>query len=154
MLLHTTPSHPSPPADGSGPELTRRQRLQLAVRDYGSTVMVFHITISLASLGAFYTAVSRSAECCVGLGTSLKPFQLLRACPSSHIALDEPNNYGDATCPDLMFKRKCRYRTEKKSWQYPGKWQYSDRPPGITVKKEQEDTSRNLTLSFLAAAST
>ena len=62
MLLHTTPSYPSPP-DGSAPELTRRQRLQLAVRDYGSTVMVFHITISLASLGAFYTAVSRSAEC-------------------------------------------------------------------------------------------
>ena len=63
MLLHTTPSHPSPPDGSSAPELTRRQRLQLAVRDYGSTVMVFHITISLASLGAFYTAVSRSAEC-------------------------------------------------------------------------------------------
>merc|ERR1719414_558970 len=64
MLLHTTPSHPSPPDDGSAPEreLTRRQRLQLAVRDYGSTVMVFHVTISLASLGALYTAVSSGLD--------------------------------------------------------------------------------------------
>lgn len=40
-------------------ELTRRQQLQRAVKEYGSTVMVFHITISLMSLGGFYLAVSR-----------------------------------------------------------------------------------------------
>ncbi|XP_065203031.1 protein FAM210B, mitochondrial-like isoform X3 [Planococcus citri] len=37
--------------------LTARQKLQNAVKDYGSTVLVFHITISLISLGGFYLAV-------------------------------------------------------------------------------------------------
>ena len=40
-------------------KLSQRQRLQLSVKHYGSGVMVFHITISLASLGLFYLAVSR-----------------------------------------------------------------------------------------------
>jgi ribosomal protein L9 len=39
--------------------LSKRQQLKLAVRDYGATVMVFHITISLASLGICYAAISR-----------------------------------------------------------------------------------------------
>lgn len=39
--------------------LTRGQKLQKAVKEYGSTVMVFHVTISLISLGTFYLAVSR-----------------------------------------------------------------------------------------------
>ena len=43
----------------SGEEVSKRVQLKNAVRDYGSTVIVFHVAISLASLGAFYTAVSR-----------------------------------------------------------------------------------------------
>ncbi|XP_014787632.1 uncharacterized protein LOC106881681 [Octopus bimaculoides] len=43
-------------------ELTRRQQLQRAVKEYGSTVMVFHITISLMSLGGFYLAVSSGID--------------------------------------------------------------------------------------------
>ena len=42
-----------------GEELSKRVQLKNAVRDYGSTVIVFHVAISLASLGGFYTAVSR-----------------------------------------------------------------------------------------------
>ena len=38
---------------------TSRERLKAAVRDYGSTVVIFHISISLASLGFFYTLVAR-----------------------------------------------------------------------------------------------
>jgi len=39
-------------------QLTPRQKLKRAVKDYGATVMVFHISIALASLGIFYTLVS------------------------------------------------------------------------------------------------
>lgn len=37
----------------------RVTQLRIAVRDYGSTVMVFHITMSLASLGFFYMLIAR-----------------------------------------------------------------------------------------------
>lgn len=40
-------------------KLTQRQRLQRAVKEYGATVIVFHICIGLTSLGGFYVAVSR-----------------------------------------------------------------------------------------------
>ncbi len=40
-------------------QLTQRQKLQRTVKDYGATVVVFHIGISLMSLGGFYLAVSR-----------------------------------------------------------------------------------------------
>lgn len=40
-------------------KLTQRQKLKLAVRDYGSTVVIFHITVGLLSLGFFYLLVSR-----------------------------------------------------------------------------------------------
>ena len=51
-------------SSGSGSEppssdLTSVQKLKMAVKDYGSTVVVFHIGISLMSLGGFYAAVSR-----------------------------------------------------------------------------------------------
>ena len=36
-------------------------KLKLAVKDYGATVIVFHVTISIASLGICYTAVARCA---------------------------------------------------------------------------------------------
>lgn len=39
--------------------LTPREKLKKAIKDYGSTVIVFHIAISLVSLGFFYQLVSR-----------------------------------------------------------------------------------------------
>nr|KAG5687251.1 hypothetical protein BaRGS_016426 [Batillaria attramentaria] len=48
---------------GAGEEqLTQREKLKRAVKEYGSTVIVFHITISLASLGGFYLAVSSGID--------------------------------------------------------------------------------------------
>ena len=46
-------------------QLTQRQKLQRAVKEYGSTVIVFHVAISLASLGGFYLAVSRWGAYCM-----------------------------------------------------------------------------------------
>ncbi|XP_074646402.1 uncharacterized protein LOC141902528 [Tubulanus polymorphus] len=37
--------------------LSQRQKLQRAIKDYGSTVVVFHVGISLMSLGGFYGLV-------------------------------------------------------------------------------------------------
>lgn len=39
--------------------LTAREKLKNAIKDYGSTVLVFHIAISLVSLGIFYQLVNR-----------------------------------------------------------------------------------------------
>lgn len=39
--------------------LSQKEKLKRAVRDYGATVIVFHVTISLMSLGTAYLAVSR-----------------------------------------------------------------------------------------------
>lgn len=55
-----------PPSSGDEnrhepPSNNRVARLKAAVRDYGSTVVVFHVGISLASLGIFYTLVARLA---------------------------------------------------------------------------------------------
>ena len=49
---------PTSPTEPEG-QVSQRQRLKMAVRDYGSTVVVFHVCISLISLGGFYLAVSR-----------------------------------------------------------------------------------------------
>ncbi|XP_071442833.1 uncharacterized protein [Hetaerina americana] len=38
--------------------LSRKDKLKKAVKDYGATVIVFHVGISLLSLGGFYLAVS------------------------------------------------------------------------------------------------
>lgn len=38
---------------------TGRQKLKKAVKEYGATVVIFHVGISLMSLGFFYTLVSR-----------------------------------------------------------------------------------------------
>ncbi|ESO96591.1 hypothetical protein LOTGIDRAFT_99569, partial [Lottia gigantea] len=51
-------------------KLSQKQRLKLAVKDYGSTVIVFHIGISLMSLGGFYLAVSSGIDM-VGILTRL-----------------------------------------------------------------------------------
>ncbi|XP_036366581.1 uncharacterized protein LOC115221468 isoform X2 [Octopus sinensis] len=59
----TTPAPDTARGTSEAPlELTRRQQLQRAVKEYGSTVMVFHITISLMSLGGFYLAVSSGID--------------------------------------------------------------------------------------------
>jgi hypothetical protein len=55
------------PTDGPNPsqsndpnnQLSQKDRLKKAVKEYGSTVIVFHIVISLMSLGGFYALVSR-----------------------------------------------------------------------------------------------
>lgn len=39
--------------------LSPREKLKAAVKDYGATVFIFHIAISLTSLGIFYQLVSR-----------------------------------------------------------------------------------------------
>lgn len=39
--------------------LSRKEKLKNAVKEYGATVIVFHVAISLVSLGGFYLAVSR-----------------------------------------------------------------------------------------------
>lgn len=49
----------APPA-----KVSRRARLKAAIRDYGSTVIVFHVAISLASLGIFYTLLARYKNNC------------------------------------------------------------------------------------------
>ena len=43
-----------------GKNLALRDRLKFVVAEYGSTAIVFHVTISLTSLGLCYTAVKRS----------------------------------------------------------------------------------------------
>lgn len=39
--------------------LTSKEKLKQAVKDYGATVIIFHISISVISLGACYLLVSR-----------------------------------------------------------------------------------------------
>lgn len=39
--------------------LSRKEMLKKAMKDYGSTVIIFHVGISLVSLGSFYLLVSR-----------------------------------------------------------------------------------------------
>ncbi|XP_067001579.1 uncharacterized protein [Anabrus simplex] len=51
----------STPVD-NGTVLNRKEKLKRAVKEYGSTVIVFHIGISLISLGGFYLAVSSGLD--------------------------------------------------------------------------------------------
>lgn len=57
------PASPTPAPDDSGNKSTsktaRIAKLKAAVRDYGSLVVVFHVGISLVSLGFIYTLVAR-----------------------------------------------------------------------------------------------
>lgn len=41
-----------------GPSLSAKERLKQAIKDYGTTVIVFHVSISVLSLGACYLLVS------------------------------------------------------------------------------------------------
>lgn len=73
---------------GSTPkaELTSRQKLKRAVKDYGATVIVFHVAISLASLGICYLLVSRwglhvfSSLCC-SVGQAWDSYTILLCVP-------------------------------------------------------------------------
>lgn len=44
------------------PVMSKKDQLKRAVKDYGSTVIVFHVMISLASLGFFYVLVSSGID--------------------------------------------------------------------------------------------
>lgn len=54
-------------------QLSRGERLKKAVKEYGSTVIVFHVGISLLSLGTCYALVSRCVLCC-GFGGFVRRF--------------------------------------------------------------------------------
>lgn len=54
-----TEKEPSPSTPEGPKELSTKEKLKQAVRDYGATVIVFHVTMSLMSLGFFYVLVSR-----------------------------------------------------------------------------------------------
>ncbi|KAK5645866.1 hypothetical protein RI129_004330 [Pyrocoelia pectoralis] len=49
-------------SDNKVVELTRKEKLKRAVKQYGSTVIIFHVTISLASLGVCYLLVSSGLD--------------------------------------------------------------------------------------------
>jgi len=50
------------PNPATSTPLSARQKLKMAIKDYGSTVIVFHITISLISLGFFYLLFSSGID--------------------------------------------------------------------------------------------
>ncbi|XP_055683032.1 uncharacterized protein LOC129789927 isoform X1 [Lutzomyia longipalpis] len=56
------PKGPTDGVEAPPKELSRREKLKVAVKDYGATVIVFHVTISLASLGLFYLLVSSGLD--------------------------------------------------------------------------------------------
>lgn len=41
------------------PKLSTKEKLKKAIKEYGSTVIVFHVTISMLSLGSCYLLMSR-----------------------------------------------------------------------------------------------
>ncbi|GFY13153.1 protein FAM210B, mitochondrial [Trichonephila clavipes] len=43
-------------------KVNQRSRLKQAIRDYGATIVVFHVAISLASLGICYVAISNGVD--------------------------------------------------------------------------------------------
>lgn len=47
---------------GDAKPVTKRDQLKRAIKDYGSTVIVFHVGISLISLGGFYLLVSSGLD--------------------------------------------------------------------------------------------
>nr|XP_014280780.1 NAD-dependent protein deacylase-like isoform X3 [Halyomorpha halys] len=69
LLRHYSTSNAPPASNGEkhGTEpsqnpktLSLKDKMKMAVRDYGSTVIVFHITHSLTLLGIIYIAISRN----------------------------------------------------------------------------------------------
>merc|ERR1712154_205860 len=66
--LHTTPGRPNQDTVDNKPD--KVAQLKQAVKDYGATVIVFHVGISLMSLGFFYAIVSSGVDV-VGLVSRL-----------------------------------------------------------------------------------
>ncbi|GBN52635.1 Protein FAM210B, mitochondrial [Araneus ventricosus] len=48
--------------EASAVKVNQRTRLKQAVRDYGATIIVFHVAISLTSLGLCYLAISNGVD--------------------------------------------------------------------------------------------
>ncbi|GFT38817.1 protein FAM210B, mitochondrial [Nephila pilipes] len=48
--------------DSNTAKVSQRTRLKQAIRDYGATIIVFHVAISLASLGICYLAISNGVD--------------------------------------------------------------------------------------------
>jgi len=61
-LLRFCSNKPQQPPAQSQQPLSKKDQLKTAVSQYGSTVIVFHVTISLASLGFFYVLVSSGVD--------------------------------------------------------------------------------------------
>ncbi|GAB6026891.1 hypothetical protein CHUAL_013536 [Chamberlinius hualienensis] len=59
-LSNTTTLHAE--SSPSSTIMTQRMKFKQAVRDYGATVMIFHISVALCSLGAFYLAISSGVD--------------------------------------------------------------------------------------------
>ncbi|XP_075145184.1 protein FAM210A-like [Haematobia irritans] len=49
-------------ADDKAPSMTKNDQLKKAFKDYGSTIVIFHVGISLVSLGGFYLLVSSGID--------------------------------------------------------------------------------------------
>lgn len=60
-LLRLCSSQPNQSQQPQQP-ISKKDQLKRAVSQYGSTVIVFHVTISLASLGFFYLLVSSGVD--------------------------------------------------------------------------------------------
>jgi len=72
-------------------ELTGRQKLKTTIKDYGATVIVFHVSISLMSLGFFYTLVSSGLDVVkflkmLGVGESIIQGQLAKGATTFALA--------------------------------------------------------------------
>ncbi|XP_054720058.1 protein FAM210B, mitochondrial-like [Uloborus diversus] len=48
--------------DSSDKKPSQRARLKQAIKDYGATIIVFHVAISLTSLGICYLAISNGVD--------------------------------------------------------------------------------------------
>ncbi|GIX72722.1 protein FAM210B, mitochondrial [Caerostris extrusa] len=57
-----TPKVESVIQDSTVSKVSQRTRLKQAVRDYGATIIVFHVAISLTSLGLCYVAISNGVD--------------------------------------------------------------------------------------------
>lgn len=45
------------------PELSKTEKLKQAFKDYGATLFLFHISMSLCSLGVWYLIITRLVLC-------------------------------------------------------------------------------------------
>ncbi|KAI5737321.1 hypothetical protein M8J76_012298 [Diaphorina citri] len=55
-------SKPISPYSTAAPELSKKEKLKQAFKDYGATVFLFHMGMSLCSLGVWYLIVSSGVD--------------------------------------------------------------------------------------------